>query len=259
MVKNRQGKMLAVQVYGQSDAPVVMFSNSLGTDHQMWQLQVKALEAHYKVVTYDSRGHGQSDVISSSTLQNLGEDVIDILDALDIEKAHFCGISMGGMIALWLGIYQPSRFKSITVANSAAKIWTSEGWNARAASVEANGLADLVTSTHTRWFSDAFDYQHNALAQQTIQSLADTQAQGYANACRALATADLREQIADIAIATLMIAGSADPVTTVADAEFMQQKIAGSQLVVLDASHLSNIEQADEFSQKLIKFIQYTQ
>ncbi len=98
-------------------------------------------------------------MIEQTTVQNLAEDVIDILDGLNIEKAHFCGISMGGMTALWLGIHHADRFHSITVANSAAKIWTEEGWNARADAVTANGLADLVATTHTRWFSEQFDYQ----------------------------------------------------------------------------------------------------
>lgn len=255
IVTNRQGKHLSVQVDGLENAPAIVFSNSLGTDKNMWQPQVAALKSKFKVVTYDTRGHGQSDVIDSTSLKNLGEDVIDILDHLNIEKAHFCGISMGGITALWLGIHYPSRFNSITVANSAAKIWTEDGWNARADAVEKNGVADLVTSTHTRWFSDQFDYQNDALAQQTIQSLADTPAQGYANACRALATADVREQIASISIPTLIIAGRADPVTTVADAEFMQQHIQNSQLKVIDASHLSNIEQPEVFTQALNEFI----
>ncbi|WP_343596143.1 3-oxoadipate enol-lactonase [Acinetobacter sp.] len=255
-ITNRQGKHLAVYVEGLEHAPTIVFSNSLGTDHKMWQSQVEQLKAKFKVVTYDTRGHGESAVIANSTLQNLGEDVIDILDALKIEKAHFCGISMGGQTALYLGVFHPSRFQSITVANSAAKIWTVEGWNARAEVVEKNGLADLVVSTHTRWFSEKFDYQHDALAQQTIQSLANTPAQGYANACRALANADLREQISSISIPTLIIAGSADPVTTVADGEFMQQKIQGSDLFVIDASHLSNIEQPAEFTQALQRFIE---
>ena len=259
LINNRHGQQLAVYTFGDLANPAIIFSNSLGTDHSMWQSQVAMFAGNYFVICYDTRGHGQSDVIENTTLQNLGEDVIDILDALNIEKAHFCGISMGGMTALWLGIHQSQRFNSITVANSAAKIWTVEGWNARADTVEVNGLADLVASTHTRWFSDKFDYQNNDLAQQTIQSLANTPAQGYAYACRALATADVREQLASIAIPTLIIAGAADPVTTVADGEFMQQHIKESQLYIIEASHLSNIEQPEAFTQVFSQFIESIQ
>jgi len=255
-ISNRQGKQLAVYTEDLKDAPVLVFSNSLGTDHGMWQPQVNELKGHFNVITYDTRGHGESEVISDTTLQNLAEDVVDILDALHIEKAHFCGISMGGITGLWLGIHHPDRFNSITVANSAAKIGQTEAWLSRAESVEQNGLAELVKTTHTRWFSEKFDYQHNVVAQTTIQSLANTPAQGYANACRALAQADLRDEIAQIQIPVLLIAGTADPVTTIADAEFMQNAIKNSQIAKLEASHLSNIEQPQRFTQELTRFIQ---
>jgi 3-oxoadipate enol-lactonase len=224
-IHNRQGHQLAVQVQGLKDAPVIIFSNSLGTDHGMWQAQVAAFTAHYQVVTYDTRGHGASAVIDTTTLSNLAEDVVDVLDALKIEKAHFCGISMGGITGLYLAIHHAERFLSVTIANSAAKIGTAEAWNGRANSVEQHGLAELVKTTHTRWFSEYFDYAHDVLAQKTIQSLALTPSQGYANACRALADADLRDQLNQIQIPTLIIAGQFDPVTTVQDAEFMHQSI----------------------------------
>lgn len=195
-------------------------------------------------------------MVAETSLQNLGEDVADILNALDIEKAHFCGISMGGITGLWLAIHYPERFLSITVANSAAKIGQAEAWLSRAESVEQNGLAELVKTTHTRWFSEKFDYQHNVVAQTTIQSLANTPAQGYANACRTLADADLRDEITQIQVPVLLIAGTADPVTTVADAEFMQNAIKNSQIAKLEASHLSNIEQPQRFTQELTRFIQ---
>ncbi|MDM1247112.1 3-oxoadipate enol-lactonase [Acinetobacter sp. R933-2] len=252
---NRQGKALAIQVDGLDHAPVIIFSNSLGTDHHMWDEQVAYFKENYKVVRYDTRGHGQSDVIENSTLANLGEDVLDILDALNIAKAHFCGISMGGITGLWLGINTADRFESITVANSAAKIGQAEAWLTRADQVEKEGLADLVKTTHTRWFSESFDYQHDDLAQRTIQSLAATPAQGYAASCRALADADVRADLAEIGIPTLLICGAKDPVTTLQDGEFMQSKIQGSELQSIEASHLSNIECPVEFSQILAKFI----
>lgn len=145
----------------------------------MWQPQVDELKSHFNVITYDTRGHGGSDVISDTSLQNLAEDVVDILDALNIEKAHFCGISMGGITGLWLGIHHPERFLSITVANSAAKIGQAEAWLSRADSVEQNGLAELVkpripaglvkTSTinitwlHKRRFKVSQTHQHKVM------------------------------------------------------------------------------------------------
>ena len=258
-ITNRQGKTLSIQVDGSKDAPAIIFSNSLGTDKGMWDPQAAYFKENYQVIRYDTRGHGKSDVMDDTSLANLGEDVIDIMDALNIEKAHFCGISMGGITALWLGINAADRFKSITVANSAAKIGQADAWTNRADAVEQNGLSDLVKTTHTRWFSDRFDYENNALAQQTIQSLATTQPKGYANACRALAYADVRHELPEIKIPTLVICGLKDPVTTVEDGELIQQHVQKSELVGLEASHLSNIEAPDEFSHVLEKFIQKIQ
>lgn len=252
---NRQGKTLSIQVEGSETGPVIILSNSLGTDKGMWDPQAAYFRENFKVVRYDTRGHGNSDIIDDSTLSNLGEDVLDIMDALNIQKAHFCGISMGGITALWLGINAPNRFDSITVANSAAKIGQADAWLTRADQVEQNGLSDLVTTTHTRWFSEQFDYQNDALAQKTIQSLANTPAKGYANACRALAHADVRYELTQLDVPTLLICGTLDPVTTVKDGEFMLGQLKNAELVTIQASHLSNIESPDEFSQALEKFI----
>ena len=254
-ISNRQGKNLAVYSEGLDDAPVIIFSNSLGTDQGMWDAQVYGLKNNYKVIRYDTRGHGRSDVIPHSTLANLGEDVIDILDALEIKQAHFCGISMGGITGLWLAKNAPDRFFTITVANSAAKIGQTEAWLERADQVEKQGLANLVTTTHSRWFSASFDYQHDALAQRTIESLANTPALGYAEACRALAYADLRTDLKQITTPILVICGEKDPITTVQDGELIDSQIQNGVLTKIDASHLSNIECPEEFSQILAKFI----
>lgn len=255
-ITNRNGQHLAVYRYGDSGKPSIIFSNSLGTDHAMWQAQIDYFSQHYDVICYDTRGHGKSDVIVNSTLVDLAHDVIDILDALQILQAHFCGISMGGITGIQLGLIAPKRFLSITIANSAAKIGTAEAWLTRADSVEKNGLADLVSTTHTRWYSDNFDYQNDLIAQNTIQSLYNTVPEGYAASCRALAQADLSDQLKNITVPCLALCGGLDPVTTVIDGEFLKQHIPDCQLAVIDASHLSNIERPDEFNQALLAFIQ---
>jgi len=256
VMRNRQGKKLSVEITGPDEAPTVLFSNSLGTDKGMWEPQVNALKADYRIVTYDTRGHGASEVVENTKLENLGADAIDILDGLSIAKAHFCGISMGGLTGLWLGIHHPDRFHSVTMANAAARIGVPVAWHERAETVVGHGLAPVVSGTPARWFSDDFDYKQDALAMRTIQSLADTSPQGYAAACRALAGADLREQISQIHIPALIIVGTRDPVTTVADGQFMQAHIPDSKLSKLAASHLSNIEQPEDFSQELRHFIE---
>lgn len=259
-INNRQNQPLAIQTYskaGLSDnAPVLIFCNSLGTDQVMWQKQIAYFKDTCHVITYDTRGHGKSAVIADTTLQNLGEDVIDILDALSISKAYFCGISMGGVTGLWLAIHHPERFKGIIVANTAAKIGTSDGWLQRADTVEKQGLADIVSTTHTRWFSEVFDYKNDTVAMQTIDSLTNTPPQGYANACRALAHADVQADLNKITVPLLFIAGTKDPVTTVAEGETVMQKIGKSaKLATVEASHLSNIEDAEQFNRLVSQFI----
>ncbi len=255
LINNRHGQQLAVYTFGDVANPAIIFSNSLGTDHGMWQAQVAAFAQDYFVICYDTRGHGKSAVIENSTLSDLANDVIDILDHFKVEKAHFCGISMGGITGLQLGLDAPKRFISMTIANAAAKIGQEAAWLSRADAVEAQGLAEIVSTTHTRWFSDNFDYIHDAVAQQTIQSLSVTAPKGYAASCRALAQADLRERIAMIQVPCLALCGGLDPVTTVADGEFMQAHIPNCEIAVLDASHLSNIEVPQEFNQVFAEFI----
>lgn len=255
LINNRHGQQLAVYTFGDAANPAIIFSNSLGTDHGMWQSQVAMFADNYFVICYDTRGHGKSAVTENITLVDLAHDVIDILDHLQVEKAHFCGISMGGITGLQLGLDAPERFSSITITNSAAKIGTAEAWSSRADTVEEQGLADIVSTTHTRWFSDNFDYIHDTVAQQAIQSLSVTQPKGYAASCRALAHADLRDQIAQIQVPCLALCGGLDPVTTVADGELMQARIPNCEMVVVEASHLSNIEVPEAFNQALAAFI----
>lgn len=256
LMNNRNGQQLAVYRFGDRTKPSIIFSNSLGTDHRMWQAQIDFFAQDYDVICYDIRGHGKSAVIEDTTLMDLANDVIDVLNHCAVERAHFCGISMGGITGIQLGLIAPERFYSITIANSAAKIGSAEVWLKRADAVEKKGLADIVSTTHTRWFSDQFDYQQDAVAQNTIQHLSTTSAQGYAAACRALAHADLRDQLGTIMVPCLALCGALDPVTTVADGEVLKQQIPDCLLAVVEASHLSNIEQPQAFNQALLSFIQ---
>ncbi|EGT3571551.1 3-oxoadipate enol-lactonase [Citrobacter sp. ANG330] len=246
---------LNYQIDGPQDAPVVVLSNSLGTTLAMWAPQLAALSAHYRVLRYDTHGHGATAKSGPTSLARLGQDVIDLLDHLDIPSAHFCGISMGGLTGLWLACHQPQRLLSVTVINSAARIGDEAGWQARAQSVRQNGLHDIAISAPERWFSPAFCQSAPQTVAALCQQLADSSAEGYAACCDALATADLREQISAITRPALLIAGEYDPVTTVADAQFMQQRIAGSVLTVVKASHLSTIEAPVPVNAALLSFL----
>lgn len=241
---------------GDARLPALMFCNSLGTDWRMWQPQADSLRGQFRVIRYDTRGHGQSAAPPGPySLAQLGRDALALLDHLDIERTHFCGISMGGATAQWLGIHAPQRLRKLVIANSAARIGTGAGWRERAALARREGLDGIADGAPGRWFTPEFV----ARDPQTVAALADTlrtgSAEGYAACCEALAVADLRAQLPSIAVPTLIIAGAADPVTTVADALAMQALIPGAELATLAASHISNIEAAPAFSQALSRFL----
>ena len=248
-----------IRLDGPADAPVLVFSNSLGTTLEMWDAQAERFARDWRVLRYDTRGHGGSAVTPGPYgFDQLGGDVVALLDALGIARASFCGISMGGFTGLWLGMHAGDRLNHLVVANSAARIGTAEGWLSRAALVREKGtaaMADLAASSPGRWFTDAFAAAQPAVVHQAQAWIAGIAPEGYAACCEALAHADLRPQIAGIRVPTLLIGGTADPVTTVADARAMQAAIPGAQLVEVPASHLSNLEAPAAFGDALHSFL----
>ena len=248
-----------VTVDGDAAAPALILSNSLGTTLEMWDPQLPAFSEHYRVIRYDARGHGGSPVTPAPySFADLGQDVLAVLDALDIEQAAFCGISMGGHTGLWLGVHAGSRFSAIAVCNSAAKIGTPQGWNERATMVREGGVASmqaLAESSPGRWFSADFVNAQPATVQRAQAWIAGIAPQGYAACCEALAASDLRDDLHRITTPTLLLAGASDPVTTVADAQAMQAAIPGAQLAVVPASHLSNLEAPRAFNQAVLHFL----
>jgi len=247
---------LHYRIDGAKAEPCVVLSNSLGTDLSMWDPQADLLASDFRVLRYDTRGHGQSGRGSEPvTLERLGRDVVGLLDALAIPSAHFCGISMGGMTGQWLGIHQQQRLIKLVLANTAARIGTPEGWNARAAQVRADGMDGVTDGAAARWFTPAFRARAPQLVARMIARLREQDREGYAACCAALAAADLRGAAASIAIPTLVIAGADDPVTTVADAGWLACTLPAAQLAVVPASHISNLEAAEPFGAALQRFL----
>jgi 3-oxoadipate enol-lactonase len=257
-------QQIAYTLEGPPTAPVLVLSNSLGTTMDMWQPQAPALAQRFRVLRYDTRGHGASGAGDASatsdmagyTLDQLGGDVLRLLDALDIAKAHFCGISMGGLTGLWLGVHAGERLHKLAVANSAACIGTGAGWRERAAMVRMQGMNAVADGAVARWFTPSFAQREPQTVEKLVEGLRQTPPAAYAACCLALAQADLRNAISGIKIPTLLIAGRHDPVTTVADARAMQEHIAGSRYAELDASHLSNVQADAEFTRQLLQFLE---
>ncbi|POU21748.1 3-oxoadipate enol-lactonase [Acinetobacter sp. ACNIH3] len=244
------------QTFGDAAKPALIFSNSLGTNFKMWQAQIDFFQQDFFVICYDTRGHGASSAPQGPySIDQLGQDVVNLLDHLNVEKATFCGISMGGLTGQWLAIHRPERFNQVVVCNTSAKIGQEQAWNDRAALVREQGLQPIASTAASRWFTEPF-IQSNATVVNNLQNdLAAGSAEGYASCCEALAKADVREQLKDITVPVLVVAGQQDPVTTVADGQYMVDRIANSQLFEINASHISNIEQPEAFNQAVQEFI----
>lgn len=257
-LKTQRGEF-RVAVDGDAAAPALILGNSLGTTLEMWEPQVAAFAGRFRLICYDTRGHGGSPVTPGPySFEDLGQDVLAVLDALGVERAAFCGISMGGHTGLWLGIHAGPRFNAIAVCNSAAKIGTEQAWNERAAMVRADGAAAmraLADSAPGRWFTEDFAQAHPAVVRRAQGWIAGTDPEGYAACCEALAASDLRGSLGRIATPTLLLAGASDPVTTEADAQAMQAAIPGAQLAVVPASHLSNLEAPQAFDEAVLDFL----
>lgn len=241
---------------GSSSNPPLLFSNSLGTDHAMWDAQVSALVKNFYLIRYDTRGHGQTMAPNGPYLiDDLGKDVVALLDYLNISKVNFCGLSMGGVIGQWLGINHPDRLNNLILSNTAPKVGTPDNWIQRAKLVRASGMKQVAESAPSRWFTHNYIKENYAEVDRLVSMLKDSNPEGYASCCEALSKADLIDKIRLIEVPTLVIAGSNDPVTTIADGIFMTKMIQNSWLFQIEASHISNVEAADDFTKELLTFL----
>jgi 3-oxoadipate enol-lactonase len=235
---------------------VLVLSNSLGTNFSMWDVQLPAFEKSFYVLRYDTRGHGESAVSPGPyTFEQLGGDVIHLLDALKIDRAYFCGLSMGGMTGLWLSLQAAERFGKLIVSSTSARFGRPETWNTRIAMVRANGMQTVAAAVVERWFTPEFRARdpEAVLAAQRMLELSPSE--GYIACCAALRDSDMRESLASIRIPTLVISGAKDPVAPPSAGRFLAEKIPGARYVELPAAHLSNVEAAAEFSKSVSTFL----
>jgi len=250
------GVRLHYRTDGERGKPCLVLSNSLGTDLSMWEAQAAALAGDFFVVRYDTRGHGQSASGSAPFgIERLGLDVLALLDHLDIARAAFCGISMGGLTGQWLGIHQPQRLTQLVLANTAARIGGTAPWQLRAEQVRRDGMAAVAENAAARWFTPQFIAREADTVARMVATLRSQDAGGYAACCDVLAQTDLHAGVGTISVPTLIIAGEHDPVTTIDDGRWLQQQISGACLASLPASHISNVEAADLFNAQLRTFL----
>lgn len=245
-----------VVVEGRRNAPVLMFSNSLGTTLEMWSAQAQALGEHFAILRYDTRGHGGSVVTPGPyRMAELADDVISIIDVLELPQVSFCGLSMGGMIGLWLGMHAPSRISRLVIANSAPQIAPAQLWNDRISTVRQNGMSAIADGVAQRWFSADFIRREPDTVDAIKRMIVDTPLEGYVSCCAAVRDFDVRDGMGKIALPVMVIAGDADPATPPQLTQQISQAITASRFESLPAAHLSNIECRDAFNRVLADFL----
>ncbi len=253
---NVDGCRLSFRVEGPEAAPWLLLSNSLGTTIDLWARQMDRFTQSFRVIRYDTRGHGRSGVPSGPyTMDRLGADVLAVLDAAGASRAHVCGISIGGLTGLWMAVHAPARVDRLVAANTAARIGTTELWDARIATVRSSGVPSLAEATMTRWFTEEFRQRHASTVDTFRAMVEDCPADGYAGCCAALRDADMRNDLHQITAPTLVVTGAHDVATPPADGAFIRERIPAARLLALDAAHLTNVEQADEFTSAVVEFL----
>jgi 3-oxoadipate enol-lactonase len=249
------GTRIHYRMDGTRGKPVLVLSNSLGTDHAMWDSQMGALRPHFCVVRYDTRGHGQSGVPPGPyTIEQLGRDGVALLDHLEVPRASFCGLSLGGLTGMWLGVHAAARVERLVLANTSAYIGPADLWNQRIDKVNAGGMAAISDAVLARWFTPEFVAREPATLARMKAMMERQPAAGYVACCAAVRDADLRDSVARIAAPTLVITGMHDVATPPAQGAWLAQQIPGAARVDLPASHLSNIEAAQGFDAALAAF-----
>ena len=242
---------LAWRADGPESGPVVILSNSLGTNMSMWEPQMAALAGHFRVIRYDTRGHGRSSVPAGAySMDRLGRDVLELADALGVARFSFCGLSLGGMTAQWLGLRAADRLERLVIANSSPFMGPPSSWDTRIDTVRENGMASMAEAVVERWFTPAFRADP-ANVQAIREVLLATDPAGYAGCSAAIRDMDMRGFLGLIRVPTLVIGGSLDPATPPEHARLLADGIAGSSCVMLEAAHLSNLEAPNDFCSTL--------
>ena len=244
-------------VDGSDGAPVLVLSSSLGTTLEAWEPQLGPLAKHFRVVRYDRRGHGRSPVATgATTLDDLGGDLIELLDGLAFERVSFCGISLGGVEGMWLALNAPERVERLALCCTAPSFPPRQGWVDRAAAVRADGMGAIVDAVLGRWFRPVFQAARPDVVARFRALLLSTPPEGYAACCDALADADLTARIGGIAAPTLVLTGSDDLGVPPASGEALAAAIPGARHTVVEgAAHIASVEQADSFTAALLRHV----
>ncbi|MFE4514920.1 3-oxoadipate enol-lactonase [Kitasatospora sp. NPDC056783] len=251
------GVRIAYRFDGDEDKPVLLLSNSIGTDLHMWDGQVPALTEHFRLLRYDARGHGASDVPSGPySLDRLGRDVVELLDALGLRRTHVLGLSLGGIVAQWLGIHVPERVDRLVLSNTAAHLGPANQWDRPIA--ELLDAPDMQATTDMflhNWFPAHMLEEGDEVVEGFRRTLLATQREGVAGSWAAVRDSDLRRTAALIGNPTLVIAGEHDTVTSAAHGKELAATIPGARFTLLPTVHMANVERPAEFVDAVVTFL----
>lgn len=249
---------LNYRLEGPEDAPVLVLSNSLGTALEMWEDQAEALRERFRLLRYDTRGHGGSPTPPGPyAIEDLGRDVISLLDRIGVERASFCGLSIGGMTGMWLASEAPEKVERLVLCCTSALLGPKSVWDERIQTAREQGMAALVDGVIERWFTPAFRAENPEIVQNMSRTLRETNPEGYAGCCAAVRDMDLRDRLRSIKSPTLVISGADDPATPPDHGRFIAEAVPGARFeVVPRASHIANVEQPEKVTRLILNHLE---
>lgn len=247
---------LGHDIHGPDDAPVLVLGSSVGSTRAMWDPNLAALAERFRVVRYDHRGHGGSEAPHDPcTIADLGADVLALMDSLGVQRFRYAGLSLGGMVGMWLGINAPDRVERLALCCTSAYMPPAQAWQDRVAAIRAGGIESVADAVVARWFTPAFAAARPDEVARLRAVLTSCDPEGYAQCCLAIAGMDQRTDIAAITVPTLVLAGAQDPATPPSHSEQIADTVPGARMVTVDAAHLATVELADECSAILADFL----
>ena len=251
------GVRIHYEIEGREDGPPLLFSNSLGTNLHMWDVQaLVAAGLGFRAIRYDQRGHGASEAPDGDyAMERLGRDVLELLDALKIDRAMFCGLSMGGMTGIWLAMHHPRRFSRLALCNTAVWMPPRDLWDGRIRSVLGGGMEAVVEGVVERWFTPAFRASSTTEVARVREMILATDPHGYVGCCAAIRDMDLRDRLGLIEAPALVLIGAHDPATPPERGQYIVERIPGARKAMIDSAHLSNVEKPADFNRIVLGFL----
>ena len=242
---------------GNEDLPILILSNSLTTNLNLWEEQVLDLTNHYRILRYDNRGHGGSSSPDGEySLDDISNDILSLMDYLNIQRASLCGISLGGMVGMWLGINAGDRLDKLIICNSSSDLSPPDPWQDRIDMVKRRGMSSIVEAGLIRFLSEEFRAGDSPKISLLREMITSCDVPGYSGCCAAVRDMKLTDQLSKINNPTLIIAGELDPSTPVAHSKIINREIKNSNLIVIGGvAHLSNIEKPAEFNEAILDFL----